>query len=76
MQTITSQDTAQPEGVTEMELIITRYQEKADQALAQMQKAMQEYDITHDSDLLELSLEWELSAYRYLSLVEEALTFI
>lgn len=59
-----------------MELIITLYQEKADQALAQMQKAMQEYETTHDSDLLELSLELEISAHYYLALAEQALEFV
>lgn len=59
-----------------MELIINLYQEKADQALAAMQKAMQEYEATQDSDYLTISLEWELSAYHYLALAEQALEFI
>lgn len=59
-----------------MELIITLYQEKADRALAAMQKAMQEYESTHDSYWLEISLEWEISAYHYLTLAEQALALI
>jgi hypothetical protein len=59
-----------------MELIIDFYQEKADQALAAMQKAMQEYESTQDSDWLDISLEWEISAYHYLALAEQALEFI
>ena len=59
-----------------MELIITFSQEKADQALAAMQKAMQEYESTQDSDWLDVSLEWEVSAYHYLALAEQALEFI
>ncbi len=59
-----------------MELIINLYQEKADQALAAMQKAMQEYESTLDREWLDISFEWELSAYRYLALAEQALEFI
>jgi hypothetical protein len=54
-----------------MELIINLYQEKADQALAAMQKAMQEYENTQDSDWLDVSLEWELRAHQYLALAEK-----
>lgn len=59
-----------------MELIITLYQEKADQALAGMYRAMKQYEATQDSDWLEISLAWEGSAYHYLALVEQALEAI
>ncbi|HEU5382233.1 MAG TPA: hypothetical protein VFV38_43015 [Ktedonobacteraceae bacterium] len=59
-----------------MELIINLYQEQTDQALAAMQKARREYESTQDSDWLDVSLEWELSAYHYLKLAEQALEFI
>ncbi len=59
-----------------MELIINLYQEKADHALAEMQKAMQEYEATNDSDWLIISMEWEISARRYLDLAEQALEFV
>lgn len=74
--TLTKQPTIQAQEENTMELIINLYQEKADQALAHMLEAMQEYEVIHDSDLLELSLEWELRAYHYLSLAEKALESI
>ncbi len=58
-----------------MELIINLYQEKADHALAEMHKAMQEYEATYDSDWLILSMEWEIKARHYLDLAEQALEF-
>ena len=56
-----------------MELIINLYQEKADQALAEMRKAMQEYEATKDSVWLIISMEWEIKAHYYLSLAEQVL---
>ena len=56
-----------------MELMINLYQENADYALNEMQRAMQEYERTQDSDWLMLSFEWQEQAYHYLSLAEQAL---
>lgn len=59
-----------------MEQIISLSQEKAAQALVEMQKARLSYEDTQDSDWLEISLEWEINAYHYLNLAELALQFI
>ncbi len=59
-----------------MESIINLCQEQAYQALAAMQKALQEYEETLDNDWLEISLEYEISAYRYLALAEQVLELI
>lgn len=56
-----------------MELLINLYQENADHALVEMQRAMREYEDTQDSDCLMLSLEWEIKAHYYLNLAEQAL---
>lgn len=56
-----------------MELIINLYQEKADQALAEMYKAMLEYEATNDGHWLAISFEKVLSAHCYLTLAEKAL---
>jgi hypothetical protein len=59
-----------------MEYIINHYQDEAAKAITAMNKAMQQYKATHDSDWLLLSLEWEAHAHRYLSMAEYALEFI
>ena len=59
-----------------MELIINCYQEKADQTIDAMLKAMDQHEATQDSDWLLLAMELEAQACFYLSLVEKAREFI
>jgi hypothetical protein len=54
-------------------LLIDWYQGQADHALAQMQQARQEYDSTHESDWLDLALEWELRAALAMEQAEQLL---
>lgn len=58
-----------------MELIITLYQEKADQAIDEMLKAWDQYEATKSKVWLYLYLEFEARATRYLTLLEEARAF-
>jgi hypothetical protein len=58
-----------------MELIITLYQEKADQAIDEMLKAWDQYEATKSAIWLHLYREYEARATRYLMLLEEARAF-